>query len=171
MRYRGSAILFLVLFYTGCAASGAGKKGGGESYHAPLGIFYRADFFGVSQHILLNKYQYQFVREEENPRLIYFETAWKSRSVYADEVAVGIREVQSRIRISAKARHAGQYKIVFYAANNALDEGRDESEPGAVSQMCREYFDQIAKTCEPSLACFTECGWDRFVEPRSVSCS
>jgi len=103
MRYRGSAILFLVLFYTGCAASGAGKKGGGESYHAPLGIFYRADFFGVSQHILLNKYQYQFVREEENPRLIYFETAWKSRSVYADEVAVGIREVQSRIRIRINA--------------------------------------------------------------------
>jgi len=99
--YRSLAILFLAPFYTGCAASGAGKKGGGESYHAPLGISYRADFFGVSQHILLNKYQYQFVREEENPRLIYFETAWKSRSVYADEVDAGIREVQSRIRINA----------------------------------------------------------------------
>ena len=143
--YRASATLFLVLFYTGCAGSGAGKKGGGESYHAPLGISYRAEFFGVSQHILLRKYQYQFDREEENPRLIYFETAWKSRSVYADEVDAGIREVQSRIRISAKARHVGQYKIDIYAENNVLYEGKDEMGPGPLSQMCRKYFDQIAE--------------------------
>ena len=143
--YSGSAILFLILFYTGCAGSGVGKKGGGASYNAPLGISYRADFFGVSQHILLNKYQYQFDREEENPRRIYFETDWKSRSVYADEVDAGIMEVQSRIRVSAKARHAGQYKINFYAENNVLYDGKDEWEPGPVSQMCREYFDQIAE--------------------------
>jgi len=58
---------------------------------------------------------------------------------------VGIREVQSRIRISVKSRHAGQYKIVFFAENNALYECKDESEPGPVSQMQRKYFDQIAE--------------------------
>ena len=58
---------------------------------------------------------------------------------------MGIRAVQCRIRVSARARHAGQYKLDFYAENSVLLGGKDEWEPGPVSDMCRKYFDQIAE--------------------------
>lgn len=143
---RWPVILLLFAVCASCAGSGAGTKTRDrQAYNASLGISYRAEFFGVSQHILINKYQYQFIREEENPRLIYFQTAWKNRSVFADEVDMGIVAAQSRIRITAKARHAGQYSLDFYAENNVRYEGKDEWEPGPLSPMCEKFFDQVAE--------------------------
>jgi hypothetical protein len=142
--YRGLIVLLVVLS-TGCAGSGSGKSDtGGKSYSAQIGITYRAEFFGVTEHILLNKYQYQVGRQEEDPRQLYFETAWKERSVFADEVEMGITAAQTRIILRANARHIGQYKIQFYAENEYQYAASGEWRSGPMSKELKHYLSEIA---------------------------
>ena len=142
--FRGS-IWFFMLLSAGCAGKGSGKNGNiGKSYSAQIGVSYRAEFFGVTQHILLNKYHYQVSREEESSRRIYFETAWKERALFADEIEMQIIAAQTRIILQATARHIGQYKIRFYAENEFQYEESGEWHSGLMRKELKQYFDQIA---------------------------
>ncbi len=139
------SFLFLIVLSTGCAGSGPGKSSSGtKSYSAQIGISYRAEIFGVTEHILLNKYRYQVSRQEESPRQIYFETAWKERSLFADEVEMRIMAAQTRIILRATARHIGQYKIHLYAENEFQYEESEGWHSGLMSKELKQYFDRIA---------------------------
>lgn len=147
IRYQWSLLLLLQL-HTGCAGSDSGKSGTRrQSYYTQIGISFHNEFFGVLQHILVNKYQFQIARTEESPREIYLETAWKDRSVFADEVKMQITAAQTRFIVRGKLRHAGQYKLHLYANNEVQYEGNYQWEPGPVSKMLREYLDGIADEC------------------------
>ena len=142
--YRG-LILLLIFISTGCAGSGSGKNGaGGKSYSSQIGISYRAEIFGIIEHILLNKYRYQVSRQEESPRQIYFETTWKERSLFADEVEMRIMAAQTRIILRATARHIGQYKIQLFAENEIQYEESKKWHSGLMSKELKQYFDRIA---------------------------
>jgi hypothetical protein len=142
--YRGLFVLLIVLS-TGCAGSGSGKSGtGGKSYSAQIGITYQDEFWAVTRRVVLDKYQYQVTREEESPRQLYFETAWKERSVFADEVKMGITAAQTRIIVRANARHIGQYKLQFNAENEYQYAASGEWRSGPMSKELKHYLSEIA---------------------------
>jgi hypothetical protein len=142
--YRGLFVLLIVLS-TGCAGSGSGKSGtDGKSYSAQIGIAYQDEFWPVTRRVVLDRYQYQVTREEESPRQLYFETAWKERSVFADEVEMGITAAQTRIILRANARHIGQYKIQFYAENEYQYAASGEWRSGPMSKELKHYLSEIA---------------------------
>lgn len=133
----------LLLAYTGCAGSGSGTNGSG-SYSAPLGIAIRSDFFGVILVTLVNRHQYQQVRTEENPREIYFETAWKHRPVFADEVDMQIEAAQAKIIVRGITRRDNKMKVQFYVQNRFQYEGRQLWDSGPISENLREHLDELA---------------------------
>ena len=137
------SLLFLLLTYLGCAGSGSGTSGSGN-YSAPLGIAIRSDFFGVMQVILVNRRQYQQVRFEESPREIYFETAWKNRPVFADELALGIKAAQEKIIVRGITRRDAQCKVQFYAQNRFQFAARQAWDPGPLSKSLRQRLHSIA---------------------------
>ncbi len=138
--------LCLLLFVVGCAGSGPGKNGPKiGSYSTSIGITFRNEYSGVLRYILVEKYKYLVIRSEESSREIYVETDWKDRPVFADEVDLRITAAQTKFIVKARLRHAGQYNVRFYAENQFQYNGRSFWEPGPVSNMLREYLDEIAR--------------------------
>ncbi|MFQ5639080.1 MAG: hypothetical protein ACE5IR_13945, partial [bacterium] len=141
------SLLLGLMLYTGCAGSSDSGKNGvsRKNYYTSIGISFRNEFFGILQHILVNKYQYDIARTEESPREIYFETGWKDRPVFSDEVKLHITAARTRIIVRAKSRgNVGQYKLHFYAETEVRYEIPQQWEPGPLSKMLKKKLDLIA---------------------------
>ena len=139
LMYRDSILIFMFLS-VGCFGS---IQNGSQNYYAQIGVAYRSNFIGVTDHVLFNKYRYTINREEESNRLIYLETAWKDRPVFSDEIEMDITAARTRIILKAEARQTGLYKISFYAENKFQHKTNKEWQRGSISGELRQNLDEI----------------------------
>ena len=95
---RLTLFLFVMIFIINCAGSMGGK---GDKYKSGLGLVTTSDFTEKTERIL-QKYQYQILRNEQSSSELYIETDWKDHLPYDDEQEQLI--VASRTRIIIRAR-------------------------------------------------------------------
>jgi len=139
--YRDSILIFMFLS-VGCF--GSIQNGSySENYYAQIGVAYRSNFIGVTDHVLFSKYRYILNREEESSRLIYLETAWKDRPVFSDEIEMDITAARTRIILKAEVRPTGLYKISFHAENKFQHKINKEWQRGPISAELRQSLDKI----------------------------
>lgn len=139
--YRDSILIFMFLS-VGCF--GSIQNGSySENYYAQIGVAYRSNFIGVTDHVLFSKYRYILNREEESSRLIYLETAWKDRPVFSDEIKMDITAARTRIILKAEVRPTGLYKISFHAENKFQHKINKEWQRGPISAELRQSLDEI----------------------------
>jgi hypothetical protein len=139
--YRDSILIFMFLS-VGCF--GSIQNGSySENYYAQIGVAYRSNFIGVTDHVLFSKYRYILNREEESNRLIYLETAWKDRPVFSDEIEMDITAARTRIILKAEVRPTGLYKISFHAENKFQHKINKEWQRGPISAELRQSLDEI----------------------------
>lgn len=141
LMYRDSILIFMFLS-VGCFGS-IQNGSHSQNYYAQIGVAYRSNFIGVTDHVLFNKYRYTINREEESNRLIYLETAWKDRPVFSDEIEMDITAARTRIILKAEVRQTGLYRISFYAENKFQHKINKEWQRGPISGELRQNLDEI----------------------------
>ena len=141
LMYRDSILIFMFLS-VGCF--GSIQNGSiSQNYYAQIGVAYRSNFIGVTDHVLFNKHRYTINREEESNRQIYLETAWKDRPVFSDEIEMDITAARTRIILKAEVRQTGLYRISFYAENKFQHKINKEWQRGPISGELRQNLDEI----------------------------
>lgn len=95
--------ILLTGFLYGCAGSASTEDSSAKSFTANLGT---ATVLDINQkaRLLLERYQFQIVRYESTVDALYFETEWKPRYPFDDEIGQGIEETRTRIIIQATPR-------------------------------------------------------------------
>ncbi|MGH7457172.1 MAG: hypothetical protein ACRENG_37830 [bacterium] len=146
---RGILLLLMMLVIGGCAASSSGSKSASLKYTADLGTATTFDFREKSQRAL-NKYQYVIERFEEYGNILYLETQWKDREVFADEQTSGVVEAKSRIILEARpftrssAGVTKLNKVEFAGENLVIFENTQTWASVPMTPMCKAYFKRFA---------------------------
>ena len=142
-----------VLLASGCAA--ATSNGDGAISSTFRRTLARATPFDVSKYSrqILERYLYQLERSEETEFYVMFETRWKGRYPFEDEIAAGIQEARSRVTIRARATRGagdGTGPVEFVAENLVLLEDGGGWVP-RVSPMVEDHFKEVADALRSEL--------------------
>lgn len=146
--YLLSIILALVILLS-CSSS-MKKESLSTDYSANLGTATSYDFKEKTQRLLM-RYQYELVRFEETSDQIYYETEWKNRTPFDDELELGIVEGRTRFTINAHPRGrigvggADLNVVRLFGENMVRYEGSDEWLRVPMSKMLRAYFNKFAE--------------------------
>ncbi|MBF8296460.1 MAG: hypothetical protein HW389_3005, partial [Bacteroidetes bacterium] len=93
-----------IIFAAGCAGtSGAGDLGLSGHYQADVGLATAFDLRDKTRRVL-DKYQFEVLRFDQSADMIYYETQWKDRYPFQDELDQGIEGTRTRIVIQGKPR-------------------------------------------------------------------
>lgn len=96
------AIFLILCIILGC--SSARKSGENPTnYNRNLGTAYPTDVKEKTARIF-NKYNYVIIRHEESFEQIYFETDWRYRGPFDDEIDLGIVDARTRLIVNATPR-------------------------------------------------------------------
>ena len=91
----------------GCASSSNTEAGANvKAYTTNLGT---ATLYDINQKtsLILDRYQFQIIRFESSTDMTYYETEWKSRYPFEDEIDQGVQQARTRIIIQATPRARG----------------------------------------------------------------
>ena len=133
----------------GCASAGGGSAGlTSQRFQQDVGNATARDVERRTPRIL-ERYHYVIVRHETSERRIYFETDWRQRTPFEDEVARGISSVQSRIIVRARQRGGAAgatalMVVTFTMENLVVDEESGQRGLAVVTDMFRAYAKEIA---------------------------
>ncbi|MCH8327029.1 MAG: hypothetical protein IID15_00710, partial [Candidatus Marinimicrobia bacterium] len=107
---------------------------------------------------ILDRYHYGTVRQESSQQLVYYQTAWRYRLPFDDELEKGVIEARTRLTIRARPRRAAAmagasntYAVKMLAENmvQMADTGKWTRMPN--SKAYKAYIREIAKTLENEL--------------------
>ena len=140
----------------GCAAGGSRT----ETYKDITWRAGEGSMFIVNEKTLriLNRYSYETVRREESQQLVFYQTSWKYRNPFDDELAKGVIEARTRLTINARPRRSGTmagasnlYVVQMVAENivQMADTGKWTRMPN--SEAYKAYIRGIAKALENEL--------------------
>ncbi len=140
-------MLFVSLHLCGCASSRSEDEVAAR-YTANLGTATLYDF-SLKTRQILDRYQFQVVRYESTTDLTHFETGWKPRFPFSDEIERGIEEARTRIFIQASPRGrsagASDLSVVRMEAENQVRlRGSQEWHHAPMSKMLREYLREFS---------------------------
>lgn len=111
-RVSGVLALTVVLAITaGCAAGGAGNGGGASAVRMDMGMSNYADFTEQTQD-LFRRTQFTVFRADQPPAPL-IESEWRNQTPTADERALGVNEVQTRIIVRGRERNPEGSMRVF----------------------------------------------------------
>lgn len=118
------AVTVLIPFvFAGCAGSASSGDGSARAFRANLGTATLYDF-NQKTRAILNKYRFIVVRHESTTDLTFYETEWKSRYPFQDELDEGIEQARTRITIQAtprtRAAIGGDLNTVRFEAENQV---------------------------------------------------
>ncbi len=145
----GMAVLFVMIFgmNTGCGhQSGPSEY---KDYYTKLGVSLPDDLERIVFR-MLDKHQYQIVRRTTSMEQIYYETEWRVRYPFEDEIKLGVASARSRIIITARPRDFGGtgtilvYRVKFYAENEVRFSDTSGYTRIPISDMAKRYFRRIA---------------------------
>ncbi|NIM49636.1 MAG: hypothetical protein GTN62_05380 [Gemmatimonadales bacterium] len=142
----GLALAAAMLVAAGCAAASGGGGGSGEAvYRRNLG---RATPLDVARYtrVILQRFHYQIERADSTEYYTFFETRWRGRYPFQDELDSGVVEVTSRLTIRARAIRGtlSLAPVEFTAENMVRMRESGEWRRGLMTPMAREYFRDIA---------------------------
>ena len=140
----------------GCAAGGSRT----ETYKDITWRAGEGSMFIVNEKTLriLNRYSYETVRREESQQLVYYQTSWKYRNPFDDELEKGVIEARTRLTVKARPRRtatmagaSNMYAVQVVAENmvQMADTGEWTRMPN--SEAYKAYIRDIAKTLENEL--------------------
>jgi hypothetical protein len=96
--------VWLVLAAGGCSGSaGSDKDVRPDLYTANLGTATQLDFREKTRK-MLDRYQFQVIRYEQTTDATFFETEWKMRYPFEDELQQNVEEARTRLIITATPR-------------------------------------------------------------------
>ncbi len=132
----------------GCASAGGSAGGLGSQFEQDVGDATPRDVERRTPQVL-ERYHYVVVRTETSDRRMYFETDWRQRTPFEDEVTRGISSVRTRIIVRARQRggaigSSNLMTVDFIMENLALDARSGEWRQGVVTDMFRAYAKEIA---------------------------
>ena len=143
-----AAIFLCLILLMGCASSGNGG-GGVKNYLKNVGTATPLDVNQKTNRIL-QKYQYRVVRSQEDEYQMYFETDWRYRTPFEDELETGVVDARTRLTVTGKPRSrtgvagADLYVVRVMAENEARYEGSQQWMRVPMSNMLVEYLDKIS---------------------------
>ena len=145
----GVLIFIFLLQQFGCAGTKNDGNGGTEyrDFQAKLDLASPHDFSVVSQRIL-DRYQYQIVRNNASNAELYIETEWKNRFPFDDEQ--GITAGRSRIILKARPKDFGGdgsrriFRVRMYAESEVQMEMTSSYTRLPMSPKVTKYFKRIA---------------------------
>jgi hypothetical protein len=97
------ALTLMVAATAGCATGGAGNGGGSTSVRMDMGISNFADFTEQTGD-LFRRTQFTVFRTDQPPAPL-IESQWRNQTPTADEQALGVTEVQTRIIVRGRERN------------------------------------------------------------------
>ena len=139
-------IAFIMLF--GCSSTHK-KKMNPTEFTANIGTATAYDIKTKTRRLLM-RYQYEIVREEFSYDQLYFESEWRNRAPFDDEIDMGIVEGRMRITINAVPRTRSSITgndlnvVRVYGENMVRFQGSDEWVRLAMTNMVRKYFAKFA---------------------------
>ena len=144
-------ILIVAFFLFGLLACSSTKTGKGKSnpvkYKKKLERVTRVDFLNKTRLILQNKYQYIFIRAEDNEGQQYIETDWKYRNPFDDEIDSGITEARSKVFLTAYPRSVSNNQGLWIPTIEIVNEvkmgANSEWVELPISKEAQRYYDQI----------------------------
>lgn len=96
--------MLTLLLNVGCSGSGAASgESAAHTFTANLGTATAYDFT-LKTRQLLDRYQFRVVRYEATTDAIFFETEWKFRYPFEDEIQQGVEEARTRLTVTATPR-------------------------------------------------------------------
>lgn len=99
-----SIAVSLILVVGGCSGFGSSEKDvRPDFYTANLGTATQLDFREKTRK-MLDRYQFQVVRFEQTTDATFFETEWKLRYPFEDELQQNVEEARTRLIITAMPR-------------------------------------------------------------------
>lgn len=123
---------------------------GGDSnrYRIRLGVA-NLNAMKVETPRILSRFGYILQRQEEALSDIYFESRWKKRAPFEDEIKLGIKQVDSRLIIRATPRAtAGSsghiYKVSLIAETKYQDTETNAWTASTPTDMAKAKFNEIA---------------------------
>ncbi|MFB0517524.1 MAG: hypothetical protein ACETWG_13105 [Candidatus Neomarinimicrobiota bacterium] len=142
----------IALFLSSCAVL---SVGGNASAYRDLtvgaGEATSRDIF-VKAPRILDRYQYEIVRQEESSHQLYFETRWQLRSPLDDERLLGVVETRTRLTIQARPRRAAAvsgaanlYIVQIVAENMVRLSDHEEWIRIANTDMYKAYVRSVAE--------------------------
>jgi hypothetical protein len=149
IKYTG--ILLSALFFLSCATSGSSSE---KTYRSNLGTATDRDIQRIVPNII-SRYNFTMYREEITLDGIYYETEWKERDLFDDEVNLGITEARSRIIVSARPRTAqatSLHRVNFEVENHVKFEGEEGWNRETITEEAESYFSEIARTLNVEFA-------------------
>ncbi len=148
MRQHIIVTIVLLLFtgiMTGCGSS---NHVGEKTYRSNLGTATSIDIQRIVPAII-NRSNYTIYRQDVTLDGIYYETEWRERGLFDDEVALGITNARSRILVNARPRTAqasSLHRVNFEVENHVIFEGEEDWNKETITDEADSYFSEIART-------------------------
>lgn len=120
------------------------------TYRRNVGTAYPLDMKQKTERII-NKFNYTVVRREESYEQIYYETDWRYRSPFEDELELNIADARTSLTVNAVPKMRGGipgsdlYNVYLSAENEVRFEGSEEWIRVPLSNMLVAYLNKIAE--------------------------
>ena len=151
----GGMVWSLILL-AGCAGAG-GNESVYRDITRPAGEGSLYDINTKTSRIL-NRNNYETIRNEQTDHLIFFETNWRYRTPFTDELSQGVVEAQTRLTVRARPRRAATvagasnlYIVKLVAENRVLFAGNATWVTIPNTGEYRAYIAKMAKDLENEL--------------------
>jgi len=138
------SVLFLAFILLGCSSS---ERVTTNTHRANLGTATETDVLSTVPR-LLDRYNYTIYREEATMDGIYFETEWKERDLFDDEVEQGITEARTRVIVSSRSRTAqasSLQRVSLEIENHVKFEGESDWDRSIITDQTEDYFSDIER--------------------------
>ncbi|MEM1126138.1 MAG: hypothetical protein AAGI71_05750 [Bacteroidota bacterium] len=143
-----ATLLAVGLLLAGCASSGTARSS--QIYRTNLGTTVLPSLINESQEVLINRYGYRYNRQETQDEDVLLETEWRLIQPTADERALGVEEVQTRIIVTSRPRNrlAGTISVRFVGEVQAVLPGSVDLQMLAVTAEREDYFREVSNELE-----------------------
>ncbi len=138
------SMVFLTGFLAGCSSS---ERMASNTHRSNLGTATETDILRTVPRIF-DRYNFTVYREEATMDGIYFESEWKERDLFDDEVSQGIIDARSRIIVSSRPRTAqasSLQRVTLEIENQVKFEGDEEWDRSVITDQTEEYFSDIER--------------------------
>lgn len=155
-RYISCAVLVIILFLIGCTGSSESRVTEGR-YTTAVGT---ATFSGLRNNfekIVLDRYHYEYEIQRETTTSLYYETRWKERAPFDDELQRGIEAVRMRIIVEGRPRtrrgdEGGELYAVRFTGEILVNYiASDQWISSPMSREARNYFRAITRDLDVEL--------------------
>jgi hypothetical protein len=112
----GMCTLLVIIGLTACASTG-GSTGGAMSVTRNVGTSPRAEVDSKTR-LIFQRHQYVLQREQLESNM-YYESQWRARQPFDDEIEHGARSAESRLIVRARlrSRETDQYAVSLVVEN------------------------------------------------------